>query len=360
MASSPVSICLLRLSALGDVTHVLPLIHTLQHALPQTRLEWIIDPVGYKLVEGLPGVEFHVFAKKSGWGGMRALGRQLSLCCHKRTLLHMQLSLRANLLSHYIPAQRRIGYPWRQSKEFHSLFVNEHIPNRSGRHVLDTFGSFSEPFGIQQHQIRWNLPIPLSAHQWAEAQWPNDGQPVLIISPCSSHPLRNWPAERYAAVAAHAVQRGWRIVLCGGATPHEQTSRAIILAQAGVPILDLMGRDTLKRFAALAQRAQLVMTPDSGPMHIANAVGTAVLGLHAASNPLRSGPYSNIRYCVNRYDDAAQRFLGCHATQLRWGTKIERNGVMELIRVDDAIAAFERYCSDMPPSSQPNGGSSCT
>ena len=346
MAFSPASICILRLSALGDVTHVLPLIHTIQQALPRTPLEWIIDPLGYKLVEGLAGVDFYVYAKNSGFQGMYRLGRQLAKQSRQRTVLHLQLALRANLLSSCIPAQRRIGYPWSQSKDLHHFFINEQIPSRSRRHVLDTFGSFCEPLGLRQQQVCWNLPIPASAHQWADAQWPNDKQPVLIISPCSSHPLRNWPAERYAAVAAHAVQRGWRVVLCGGSTPQEQSSREIILAQAGVPIVDLVGRDTLKQFAALAQRAQLVITPDSGPMHIANAVGTAVLGLHAASNPLRSGPYSGIRYCVDRYDDAARRFLGRSATQLRWGTKIERAGVMELISVNDAVAAFERYCSE--------------
>jgi len=91
-----------------------------------------------------------------------------------------------------------------------------------------------------------------------------------------------------------------------------------------------------------------VMTPDSGPTHIANAMGTKVLGLHAATDPARSGPYSDRRYCVDRYDAAARRFLGRPASGLRWGTKIEREGVMDLITVDDAIAAFERYRADHP------------
>ena len=93
-------------------------------------------------------------------------------------------------------------------------------------------------------------------------------------------------------------------------------------------------------------RADLLVTPDSGPMHIANAMGTKVLGLHAASNPARSGPYSDRRYCVDRYDDAARKYLGKPAVELKWGTKIEHDGVMDLVTVDDAIAAFERYRSD--------------
>ena len=119
-------------------------------------------------------------------------------------------------------------------------------------------------------------------------------------------------------------------------------SDAILAAMQG-PALDLIGKDTLKQLPALLERADLVMTPDSGPMHIANAMGTRVLGLHAASNPARSGPYTDRRYCVDRYDDAARRYLGKPAAELRWGTKIEFDGVMELVTVDDAVAAFERY-----------------
>ena len=90
------------------------------------------------------------------------------------------------------------------------------------------------------------------------------------------------------------------------------------------------------------------MTPDSGPMHIANAMGTKVLGLHAASNPLRSGPYSDVRYCVDRYDAAARKFLGKPASELKWGTKIEFDDVMDLVTVSDAVDAFERYASEHP------------
>jgi heptosyltransferase I len=108
------------------------------------------------------------------------------------------------------------------------------------------------------------------------------------------------------------------------------------------PALDLVGKDTLKQLPALLERADLLMTPDSGPMHIANAMGTKVLGLHAASNPRRSGPYSDIRFCVDRYDDAARKYRGKPASELKWGTKIEHEGVMDLITTDDGISAFER------------------
>lgn len=343
----PASVCLLRLSALGDATHVVPLVRTLQRAWPSLPIAWVIGRGEHRLLEGLPGVEFIEYDKRSGLRGMLALRRALS---GRRfgALLQLQVAARANLLSAFIPARRRIGYDRSRSRDLHGLFVGERIPDRPGIHVLDAIGSFCEPLGLVQDRVEWHLPVPGEAHAWARAQWPEDGRPALVISPCSSHALRNWRAERYAAVADHAAARGWRVVLCGGRSALERDTADAILAAMASPALDLVGKDTLKQLPALLARAALVMTPDSGPMHIANAMGAKVLGLHAASNPARSGPYSDRRYCVDRYDDAARRYLGKPAAELRWGTKIEREGVMDLVTVNDAVAAFERYRADNP------------
>ena len=349
-AARPQSICLLRLSALGDVTHVLPLVRTLRAAWPEVALTWVIGRGEQKLLDGLPGVTFLVYDKKTGLAGMRALRRELA---GRRfdALLQMQVAARANLLSAFLPARRRIGYDRARSKDLHGLFINERIPDRPGIHVLDALGSFCEPLGLRQTEVVWDLPVPEDAHAWARAQWPDDGVPTLAISPCSSHALRNWRAERYAAVADHARDQGWRVALLGGRSALERDTAAAILAAMRPPaqaggagaVLDLVGKDTLKQLPALLARADLLMTPDSGPMHIANAMGTKVLGLHAASNPRRSGPYSDVRFCVDRYDAAARKYRGRPAAELKWGTKIEHDGVMDLVTVEDGIAAFERY-----------------
>lgn len=345
MPASSSPLCLLRLSALGDVTHVVPLVRTLQRGFPGTPLHWVIDKAGHKLLDGLPGVSFHVYDKNSGLAGMRALRREFPPGRFD-ALLQMQVAARANLLSAFIPAKRRIGYDKSRSKDLHGLFINERIPDRPGIHVLDAIGSFCEPLGLKQTEVSWDLATPPEAHEWARAQWEEDGRPVLMISPCSSHQRRNWYAERHAALADHAASQGWRVVLCGGRSELERSTSDAILAAMKHPALDLVGKDTLKQLPALLARASLLVTPDSGPMHIANAVGTKVLGLHAASNPARSGPYSDRRYCVDRYDDAARRYLNKPASALKWGTKIEFDDVMSLITVEDAIAAFERYRAD--------------
>ncbi len=343
----------MRLSALGDVTHVLPLVHTLQEAWPQVRLSWVIGRGEHRLLEGLAGVGFVEYDKASGLAGMRALRRRLTRAPYPPdgfdVLLQMQVAARANLLSAFIPASMRVGYDHARSKDLHGLFINTRIPTRRGIHVLDAIGSFCEPLGLVQSRVQWNLPVPADAHDWARAQWPSDGMATLLISPCSSHIRRNWYPDRYAAVADHAIARGWRVVLCGGRSTLERETGDAILAKVDADpakVVDLIGKDTLKQLPALLARANLVMTPDSGPMHIANAMGSKVLGLHAASNPERSGPYSDRRYCVDRYDDAARKYLRKPADSLRWGTKIELDGVMALVTVEDAIAAFERYIAD--------------
>src|SRR3546814_20390820 len=138
---------------------------------------------------------------------------------------------------------------------------------------------FCEPLGLKQDTVTWDLPVPDEARAWAREQWPGDGIPTLLISPCSSHALRNWRSDRYAAVADHAAARGWRIVLCGGRSELERDTADAIITAMQAPALDLVGKDTLKQLPALLERADLVMTPDSGTMPTASDLGPMDLGL---------------------------------------------------------------------------------
>jgi heptosyltransferase I len=354
VATPPLSLCLLRTSALGDVTHVVPMVRTLQARWPQARLTWIVGKLEHKLVGDLPDVEFIVFDKASGWRGFRSLHNQLA---GRRfdALLHMQVALRANLLSTLVHAPLRIGYDRARSKDLHGLFVNRRIAARAGEHVLDAMASFLEPLGLNQTAVRWDIPIPPQAEEFAAQHLPGDA-PTLLVSPCSSHTVRNWQPQRYAAAMDYAADKlGWRVALCGGPSAYERAFGDAIVEKAKNKhaFNDLIGKDTLKQFLALARRATLVLTPDSGPMHMANAVGTPVLGLHAASNPQRSGPYSDRRWCVDRYDAAARKFRGKPAAELPWGTKLENPGVMDLIEVDAVIERLQAFVSDNPGKTSP-------
>ena len=107
------------------------------------------------------------------------------------------------------------------------------------------------------------------------------------------------------------------------------------------PCQNLVGKDTLLELLATLQRATLLISPDSGPAHMATAVGTPVVGLYAATNPARSGPYCSRDWCVDRYEAAAQRFLQRPAARLPWTTKIEQPGVMDLITAADVIERLD-------------------
>lgn len=338
----PASLCLLRTSAIGDVTHVVPMVRTLQAHWPDTRLTWLIGKLEHRLVGDIAGVEYVVFDKHAGRAGFRAVRDKLA--GHRfDALLHMQVALRSNLLSLSVKAPLRIGYDRARSKDLHGLFVNCRIPARRGEHVLDAMASFLEPLGLKQTQVRWDIPVPDDAREFALRHLPGDA-PTLLVSPVSSHRLRNWRPERYAAAMDHAaLALGWRVVLCGGPSAFEREFADQVLARTTSRPLDLVGKDTLKQLLALLGRATLVLCPDSGPMHMANAVGTPVLGLHAASNPRRSGPYSDVQWCVDRYDAAARKFRRKPADALAWGTKLEYPGVMDLIEVDDVVERLDAF-----------------
>jgi heptosyltransferase I len=340
LSTPPASVCLLRLSALGDVTHVVPIIRTLQTHWPRTNLTWIIGRREAELVGDLDGVEFIIFNKGTGLAAHRDLhtrlrGRRFEV------LLNMQVSLRAGAASMSVRAPVRLGFDRARAKDLHGLFINHRIPAARGQHVLDSFFSFIETLGLGQRELRWDIPVPNEARHFAKRHIPH-GQRALVISPCSSHALRNWRGERYAKVADHAVERwGMRVLLCGGPSIRERNYGEAIGRQMRHAPTNLIGKDTLKRMLALLSRAHVLLTPDAGPAHMATCVDLPVVGLYAATNAERSGPYLSRQWCVDRYDVAARRYRGRPASELPWGTKLEFPGVMDLIEVDEVIERLD-------------------
>lgn len=344
MDSPPHNICIFRLSALGDATHTVPVVRALQAAWPECRISWIIGKLEHRLLGTLPGVEFIVYDKRGGLKAFQGLRRALQ---GRRfdVLLHMQVALRANLLSRLVKAPLRLGWDAARSRDQHQLFINRRIAAVPFQHQVQGFLEFPRALGLQVAEPDWRLPIARPDHAWAEQQLPGD-QPTLVISPCSSHPLRNWPAERYAGVADHAASAlKMRVVLSGGPSALERETAAAIEQAMQQPSINLVGKDTLGQSMALLQRATALLSPDSGPVHIANAVGTPVIGLYAATWARRSGPYNSLHLTVDRYPEAARQFRGKEPEQLRWGHRIEEPGVMELVTVGDVIQKLEQATS---------------
>jgi heptosyltransferase I len=332
--TAPASVCILRLSAIGDTCHVLPVVRTLQSVWPDTRFTWIIGRVEAKLLGHIPDIEFIVLDKSSlrkSWATLRTAmrGRKFDV------LMHMQLALRASVLSTLVPAKIKLGFDRPRARELQWLFTTDRIATAQRQHVMDGLFGFAEKFHVYDKLLRWDIPLPQAADDYARRIIP-DGRRTLIISPCSSHAMRNWRAEYYAQVADHAAATlGFDVVLCGGRSASERRMGEQIVRHMREPCLNTIGQDTLLEFLATLKRATLVLTPDSGPAHMATTVGTPVLGLYAATNPARSGPYLSRQWCVDKYDLAARQLLGKPASALPWTTKIERPGVMDLITPDE-------------------------
>jgi heptosyltransferase I len=254
---------------------------------------------------------------------------------HFDVLMHMQLALRASLMSMLIPARIKLGFDRKRARELQWLFTTHRIHPADRQHVLDALFGFAEKFGVYEKLLRWDIPIPEDAREYARRLIPEGGQ-TLVISPCSSHVLRNWRAEYYAQVADHAITTfGMKVVLCGGRSDVEQRMGREIQSHMRKPAKNAIGKDTLVQLLATLERATVLLTPDSGPAHMATAVGTPVVGLYAATNPVRSGPYLSRQWCVDKYDVAARRLLGKPASELPWTTKIEKPGVMDLITPEE-------------------------
>lgn len=335
-SSPPSTVCILRLSAIGDTCHVLPVVRTLQRAWPKTKFTWVIGRVEAKLLGHIPDIEFIVVDKSSHWSSFQTLrramkGRQFDV------LMHMQLAVRASVMSMQIPAKMKLGFDRARARELQWLFTTDRIQPAERQHVMDSLFGFAEKFGVYEKVLRWDIPLSDAEREYARDLIP-DGKKTLVISPCSSHRLRNWRPEYYAQVADYAVGAlGMRVVLVGGRSDLERRIGESIVARMQQKVENNIGQDTLRQLLATLERATIILTPDSGPAHMASAVGTPVIGLYAATNPARSGPYLSRQWCVDKFDVAARRLLGRPAHELPWTTKIERPGVMDLITPDEVI-----------------------
>lgn len=341
MTSRPQRICLVRLSALGDVCLAVPLVRTLQHAFPEAKITWVTTAPMLKLLDGLDDVEFvlaektnHPFAYLNFYWRMR----------HRKfdVLLGAQASFRAHFLYPWIRAGRKIGFAKGEARDAHYFFVNEHVRGRR-EHLLDSFLAFAEALGATKRIIDWRLPIGSVDHAFAEKRlgpgtW-------LAMNPMASKPERNWLPERYAEVIDACIRRrDVNVVLTGGPSPSERAFGRDILRRIGKPdrVLDLVGQTTPKQLAAVLARAKALIAPDTGPVHIATAMGTPVIGLYAVARPELTGPYKSQHLVVNRFPEAVRAILGKEPGEVSWKTRVKSPRAMELITVDDVLAKLDQ------------------
>ena len=344
-ANPPAALCIIRLSAIGDTCHTVPVVRAIGDAWPETALTWIVGKTEHSLLAGLGGVEFVVLDKGRGLSGYAAVHRAL----HGRrfdALLHMHASARANIVSLLVRSKLRVGFDKARARDHQWLFTNVKLPARRERHVMDGLFEFAELIGVPRPaKPRWDIPIAGADVAAIEPHF-RSGRPTLVISPCTGQRFRNyrnWRAESYAAVADHASQRyGAQVLLTGGNTAIEQRYGGDISAAATqARPTNLIGKTSLKQLLAILERAAVVLCPDSGPAHMATAVGTPVVGLYATSNRRRTGPYFSQHLVVDKYPEAVARELGRPVETLRWGQRVRDPAAMSLITVADVTAKLD-------------------
>jgi len=345
--SEPEAVCLIRLSAIGDCCHTLPVVRTLQAAWPRTHITWIIGRTELGLLEGASGIEFITFDKRSPWASLVSIRHQLAGRRYP-LLLHMHASMRANLVSCAVRADVRLGFDRARARDYQWLFTSEKIAPTPGQHAMDALFGFAGHLGIRQRVLRWDFAISADDRQRAD-ELAGGSRPLCVISPCSSQRFRNyrnWSVANYAAVMRHLIDTfGARVVLTGSPTALEMQYGEQLQRELGglaeTSVINLIGKTRLKELFAILQVADLVICPDSGPAHMATAAGVPVVGLYATSNRHRTGPYFSQALVVDRYPEAVQREFDKPVTALRWGERVRDPGAMDLIRVPEVLARVD-------------------
>jgi len=339
----PRSLCLLRLSAIGDVTHTLPVLRTVQDHWPETSVTWVVGKLEAELVGDIPGITFVIFDKSLGRGAYREFRKEMDGRFFD-VLLDLQPSLRASMASRWIRAPVKLGFDRARAKDFQWLFTTHRIAPRPRQHVMEGFFGFLESLGIKDRSLRWDIPIPEEARRFVQERLPDRG-PILVINPCANarrRNWRNWHVEGYAQVADYAAGTyGMQVVVTGGPGPTDREYGRKICEQSVCDPIDLVGETTLKQLLAVLDRADALVAPDTGPAHMATAVGTPVIGLYATTNPMRARPYLSDPWVVNRYPEALEEEYGLTVEAAPWGKRVRNPRAMDRITVQDVTGKLD-------------------
>lgn len=339
--SSIQNLCILRLSAIGDVCHAAAMVTRIRDTKPDIQITWIIGKVEYQLMQDMPGVEFIVFDKSLGKAAFADLKQKLSGRSFD-ALFVMQVAFRANWAARLIKARQRIGFDWQRSKELHWLFANKRIAAQTHGHVLEGFMAFADAIGIPATEgLNWHMPLDEADRQWAKEQKRVLGD-YVVISPAASKAERNWLPERYAQVADYLAGKGKSVILCGGPGALDREIGDKILSQTQAIAQNYIAKTTLKQLLALLAESDLVIAPDTGPAHMATTIATPVIGLYAHSNPRRTGPYLNQDNVVSVYDEVILEQQGKPWQALPWGTRAKGKDLMARIEVTAVTAQIDK------------------
>jgi len=279
------------LTALGDAVHVLPLINAIKRRAPGSRITWVLQPPAASLVRGHPAVdELLVFDRGAGIRGFVEARRALQSRRFDAVLL-LQPYLKAAMLASFARADRKIGIDRSRARDLSWLVTPERLPARPLGHMQDQFLEFLQPFRTDADPLRWDLG-PWPEERAAPASFlASIDKPVAAIVVGTSKPEKDWLPERWAEVIDVLTEDfGMQPVLVGGTSEREFAARRIILDRVVHPPMSALGSG-IRPLVGILAGAALVLSPDTGPLHMSVALDRPVISLLGYADPRRTGPY---------------------------------------------------------------------
>lgn len=321
---------IVRLGSMGDIVHALPAVHALRESSPDARVDWVVETKWLPLLRGNPDINEAIPVKRTTWTILRTcLGRLRA--GRYDCLLDFQGLYKSAALGWLSGAKRRIGWDRRAAREGGAaVFYTQHVLPATA-HVVDQNIELAQAAGALPGEVKFSLPSDPQAEKEVESLLATEGlSKFFVLSPGGGWRAKCWPPERYGELHRGLAERfGMRGVVNYG--PGEESLAATVRGAAGTPT-PVPAKLRLEQFVALVRRASFLVGGDSGPLHVAVAVGTPVVGLYGPTDPARNGPYSKA--------DIVVRTAGADETTYKRGDEFAPS--MLAITVEQALAAVER------------------
>ncbi|MBI2957129.1 MAG: lipopolysaccharide heptosyltransferase I [Acidobacteria bacterium] len=334
-------ILVVRLGSMGDIVHTLPGVATLREAFPRAHIDWLVERRWHELIELNPDISGIIPAdtttwrrellRARTWRGFSELARTLRQAGYD-TAIDFQGLYKSALLARLSGARERIGFDMNAAKESGAAaFYTTAVRPPENVHVIEMNLSLVKAAGAAEPAWRFPLSTQPDDEAYVEEQLQqNQVRHFFVLSPGGGWGSKCWPIERYAALHnALARTRGWRSVLNAG--PGEERLASEFMAQARVtrPVHFPL---TPRQLVALVRRARVLISGDTGPLHIAAAVGTPVVGLYGPTDPKRNGPFGSRAVVIHHRDRGP--------TSYKHEEKV--SPAMLAITVEEVLAAVER------------------
>ncbi len=292
MGELPDKVLIVRLGAIGDVVNAQVVANAIREASPRTRVGWVVHELARPLVQGHPSIDrVHLWKRGCGFSKWKELVGELRAERYGLAL-DLQRIAKSGLLARASGAPRVLGFDRARSKELGWIWSTERLERgRPDAHRVEWYLEFAAQLGLPRPKVLHRLPRDEEAERWAQREVAALESAPVLLNLGASKPPNRWPPERFGALAL-ALQRelGAPVGLTGGPDDAQLVGRAQDAAH-GTIARAWVGSTSLLQLAELARRARLFVSCDTGPMHLAAAVGAPVVALFGPADPRRTGPW---------------------------------------------------------------------